>query len=130
MCCCSDTFPFFLTLHLKAARQCESSFTAENLAKINFLLLFLALARQSKHDRSCSFLSSRPASLSAERVRRVSLFVWTVYGCLLPPFDRVCAYRSSRVTCVAFTVHTQIARCHGGAMHVHARCTVCALKQK
>ena len=39
----------------RRARLRESSFTAENLAKINFLLLFLALAGQSKHDRFHSF---------------------------------------------------------------------------
>lgn len=48
-------FPFFLTHHLKAVRRRESSFTTENSAKINFLLLFLALAGQRKHDRFHSF---------------------------------------------------------------------------
>lgn len=84
--CCSVTFPFSLTHHLKAARQRESSFTAENLAKINFLLLFLALARQSKHDRFHSFCprgSHLPAAACAV------LFCW--FGRFIVAFLIACA---------------------------------------
>lgn len=59
----SVTFPFFLTHHLKAIRRCESSFTTENLAKINFLHLFLALVRKSKCDRLHSFCPPSSSSI-------------------------------------------------------------------
>lgn len=56
-------FPIFLTHHLKAIRRCESSFTTENLAKINFLHLFLALVRKSKCDRLHSFCPPSSSSI-------------------------------------------------------------------
>lgn len=55
-------FPVFSDTSFEVARECESFFTRENLQNQFFYLLFfffflfsLALARQNKHNRFCSF---------------------------------------------------------------------------
>lgn len=138
VCFFSVTFPFFLTHHLKAARQCESSFTVENLAKINFLLFFLALARQSKHDWFHSFcprgLRLLPEVCTAffSQFRTAWMFIgafwWYVHALIARDVCGICSPRADSVIGRRRRMFMQSRFCVPYAC-AHSY-TVCALKQK
>lgn len=86
---------------LKRRDERESSFTAENWAKINFLLLFLALARKSKRDQFHGFCAHLLSYVFFYVFGQFLCFLWHHFLCRDTPLHyTTLLWNKSRLMCV------------------------------